>query len=117
MAGQRVLVVVSADPDTSHRANEAIRIALGILAGEHELTLVLLGPAAKVLGPGAEDAVDGDDLVRHLGTLRKLGQPFHVARDAIPSSPGWNAGGATVVPVSADELADLVARADRVLVF
>jgi len=114
---EHVLVVVSIDPETSHRTNEAVRIALGILAGENEVTLVLLGPAAKILGPEVEDYVDGEDTLKHVATLKKLGQVFHVERAAIPANADWNAGGPTVVPVSADELAALVARSDRVLVF
>ena len=32
---QPVLVIVSEDPRVSHRANEGIRIALGVVAGEN----------------------------------------------------------------------------------
>ena len=117
MAAEHVLVVVSVDPEASHRANEAIRIALGILAGENQVTLVLLGPAAKVLSPEVEDYVDGEDTLRHVATLKKLGQAFHVERDAIPAGPEWNAGGPQVLPISRDDLATLVAGSDRVLVF
>ncbi|HZS33231.1 MAG TPA: DsrE family protein [Methylomirabilota bacterium] len=117
---ERVLVVVSADPETSHRANEAVRIALGILAGDNPVTIALLGPGAKVLDPAAEDYVDGEDTLKHVATLTRLGQVFHVERAAIPADGGaraWNAGGAPVAPISTEELARLVAESDRVLVF
>ncbi len=121
MAAEHVLVLVSVDPEISHRANEAVRIALGIIAGENDVTLVLLGPAAKVLNPEVEDYVDGEDILKHVGTLKKLGQAFHVERDAIPHNGGqsgdWNAGGPEVVPISRADLAALVAKSDRVLVF
>lgn len=117
MPAEHVLVVVSADPETSHRANEAIRIALGIVAGENAVTLALLGPAAKILDDEVEEYVDGEDLARHRATLRKLGQVFHVEREAIRAGGGWNPDGATVVPLTRQELAGLVARSDRVLVF
>jgi hypothetical protein len=117
MAAGHVLVLVSADPETSHRANEAVRIALGIVAGENEVTLVLLGPAAKVLGPEIEDYVDGEDTARHVATLAKLGQTFRVERGAIPPDGDWNAGGPPVVPISTEDLARLIADSDRVLVF
>lgn len=117
MAAGHVLVLVSADPEASHRANEAIRIALGIIAGENEVTLVLLGAAAKVLGPDAEEYVDGEDTLKHVATLKKLGQAFHVEREAIPADPGWNADGPRVVPIGRRELAGLIATSDRVLVF
>jgi hypothetical protein len=117
VAAEHVLVVVGADPERSHRANEAVRIALGILAGENDVTLVLLGPAAKILSPEIEDYVDGEDTLKHVATLKKLGQSFHVERTAIPSPGEWNIDGPPVVPVSTEELAALIAKSDRVLVF
>jgi hypothetical protein len=112
-----VLVVVSVDPEKSHRANEAVRIALGILAGENAVTIALLGAGAKVLDADAEDYVDGEDLLRHLGTLKKLGQAFHVERNAIRSDSGWNPLGLEVVPMDRAELAGLLAGSRRALLF
>ena len=112
-----VLVVISVDPATSHRANEAIRIALGIIASENDVVIALLGPAAKILSPEVEDYIDGEDIVKHLTTLKKLGQTFQVERDAIPGDAEWNAVGVAMVPLDGNRLADLVARSRRVLVF
>jgi DsrE/DsrF-like family len=112
-----VLVVVSVDPETSHRANEAVRIGLGILAGENAVTIVLLGAGAKVLDAEVEDYVDGEDLVRHLGTLKKLGQVFHVERAAVRLGGDWNPLGLPVVPIDLTELAALVAGSRRMLFF
>ncbi len=117
MAAEHVLVLISADPETSHRANEAIRIALGIIAGENDVTIVLLGPAAKIFHPDVEDYVDGEDILKHVTTLKKLGQAFHVAREAIPANGAWNASGPPVIPITREGLAALVAQSDRVLVF
>lgn len=112
-----ILVVVSVDPTTSHRANEAIRIALGILAGENAVVIALVGAGAKVLDGVVEDYVDGEDIARHLATLGKLGQAFHVERPAIPVDPRWNPSGVGVVPIDRAGLADLVTASRRVLVF
>jgi sulfur relay (sulfurtransferase) DsrF/TusC family protein len=112
-----VLVIVSVDPETSHRANEAVRIALGILAGENPVTIALVGPGVKVLSADAEDHVDGEDLLRHLGTFKKLGQVFHVERSGIPEGASWNPAGVTVVPLDLDGLARLVTASRRVLTF
>jgi hypothetical protein len=112
-----VLVAVSVDPQTSHRANEAVRIALGILAGENTVTIALLGAGAKVLDAEVEDYVDGEDLLKHLGTLKKLGQAFHVERVAIRADPGWNPLGLEVVPIDRTELGRLLAESRRALVF
>jgi hypothetical protein len=112
-----VLVAVSVDPETSHRANEAVRIALGILAGENAVTIALLGAGAKVLDADVEDYVDGEDLLKHLGTLRKLDQAFHVERSAIRPDPGWNPLRLEVVPIDREDLARLLAGSRRALLF
>jgi hypothetical protein len=120
MAAEHVLVLISADPATSHRTNEAIRIALGILAGENDVTVALSGPALKVFTPEVEDLVDGEDIQKHLGTLKKLGQVFHVHRDsaaAFERDGRLCPDGATLVPFTTDELAGLIARSDRILAF
>jgi hypothetical protein len=112
-----VLVVVSVDPETSHRANEAVRIALGILAGENTVTIALLGAGAKILDADVEDYTDGEDLARHLGTLKKLNQAFHVERSAIRPDRGWNPLGLGVVPIDRSDLAGLLAESRRALLF
>jgi DsrE/DsrF-like family len=112
-----VLVVVSVDPETSHRANEAVRIALGILSGENTVTIALLGAGAKVLAADVEEYSDGEDLLRHLGALKKLGQALHVERSAIRSDPGWNALGLEIVPMDGKDLAGLLAESRRAILF
>lgn len=112
-----MLVAISVDPETSHRANEAIRIALGILAGENEVVVLLLGPGAKVLDADVEEYVDGEDLLKHLTTLRRLGQAFHVERGALRDDPTWNPLGVETIPVDRPDLARLLARSRRALVF
>jgi hypothetical protein len=112
-----VLVLIRTDPETSHRANEAVRIALGILAGENPVVIALLGPATKILGGAVEDYVDGEDLLRHLGTLKRLGQAFHVETAGRPAGPEANPAGVTILPLDAETLARLTRDSRRVLVF
>jgi hypothetical protein len=115
--GQPTLVVISEDPRVSHRANEAMRIALGVVAGETPVQIVLTGPAVHLLDEDTDDLVDGDDIAKYRASLRKLGVPFHVEDGAIPTALGWNAGGHPIVPVGLDGLAALASRATRVLAF
>jgi sulfur relay (sulfurtransferase) DsrF/TusC family protein len=112
-----VLVLVSVDPETSHRANEAVRIALGILAGENAVAIALLGAGARVLDADVEDYVDGEDLVKHLATLKKLGQRFHVERSAVARGADWNPTGLAVVAIDRADLAGLLAESRRTLAF
>jgi hypothetical protein len=114
---QPVLVLISVDPRESHRANEAMRIALGVVSGENEVRVVLTGPAAHLLDAETDDLVDGDDIAKFRANLRTVGVPFHVEAGAVPADPDWNADGHPVVPVTAAEIAELVRASRRTLVF
>ena len=113
---QPTLVLISEDPRRSHRANEAMRIALGIVAGENAVRVVLTGPAVHLLDDDTDDLVDGDDIARFRASLRKLGVPFHV-EGALPPRDGWNGDEHPVVPVTAADVAAMVPGATRFLVF
>ena len=89
-----------------------MRIALGIVAGENEVRIVLTGPAVHLLDDDTDDLVDGDDIAKFRAALRKLGVPFHV-EGAPPAAADWNADGHPVVPVTPDEIAALRRRAPR----
>jgi hypothetical protein len=115
--GRPVLVVISEDPRVSHRANEAMRIALGVVAGENEVAVVLSGPAAHLLDADTDDLVDGDDIAKFRAALKKLGIVFHVEAGAAPRDPDWNADGHPVAAIDAEGVAALAARASRYLVF
>jgi hypothetical protein len=112
-----IVVVISVDPRRSHRANEAMRIGLGVTAAENEVTFVLTGAAVHLLDEDTDELVDGDDIAKFRAALRTLDIPFHVEASAVPSRPGWNSEGHRVVPVSAGEIGDLIARGRRFIVF
>ena len=114
-AGPPVIVLISTDPRSSHRANEALRIALGIAAGETDVAVVLTGAATHLLDEDTDDLVDGDDILKFRAALKKLGLPFHV--DSLREEAGWNADGHVVIPVDAAGVAALAAKASRFLVF
>ena len=117
-ASQPIVVLISEDPRASHRANEALRIALGIVAGENQLTVILTGPAAHLLDSDTDDLVDGEDIARHRAALRKLGVLFHVEKSAIPSTgDAWNEERLPFVLVSGEEIAGLMARGRSFIVF
>jgi hypothetical protein len=111
-----VVVLISADPRTSHRAFEAMRIGVGIVAGENAVTFVLAGPAVHLLDADTDDLVDGDDVAKFRASLRALGVPFHVEVSAIPAAD-WNEDGHEIVPVTSDDVATLLRGARRALVF
>jgi predicted peroxiredoxin len=112
-----VLVLISEDPRASHRANEAMRIALGVVAGENEVSIVLAGAGAHLLDEDTDELVDGDDIAKVRASLRKLGIPFHVEADSVPPDASWNAEGHPVRPIDTEGIAALAARASRFIVF
>jgi len=113
-----VLVVISADPRTSHRAFEALRIGVGIVAGENEVVFVLTDGAVHLLDDDTDDLVDGDEIAKFRTTLRTMGVPFHVEAAAMPPADGaWNVERHPVVPVGRADIAALARRARRALVF
>ena len=114
---QPTLVIISEDPRLSHRANEAMRIALGVVAGENEVSIVLAGAAVHLLDDNTDELVDGDDVAKYRASLRKLGVPFHVEGPAPPEGRGWNGEGHAVIPVGPDGVAALASRASRFVVF
>jgi hypothetical protein len=112
-----VLVLISCDPRDSGRAFEAMRIGVGVVAGENAVTFVLSGPAVHLLDADTDDLVDGDDIAKFRENLKRLGVPFHVETSSVPGDPDWNADGHPVVRVTREEIADLVRRGRRFLVF
>jgi len=114
---QPVLVLIGLDPRVSHRANEAMRIGLGVVSGENEVTFVLRGPGVHLLDADTDELVDGDDIAKFRASLKALGIPFHVEETAVPADADWNADGHPIVPVSLERIADLVRQSRRALVF
>jgi hypothetical protein len=109
--------VIASDPRQSGRAFEAMRIGVGVVAGENEVAFVLRGPAVHLLDGDTDDLVDGDDIAKFRENLRMLGIPFHVEAEAIPSDPEWNPDGHAVVPLTRDAIAALVRASRRALLF
>jgi hypothetical protein len=117
VSGEPVLVLISADPRRSGRAFEAMRIGIGIVAGENTVSFVLTGPGVHLLDADTDDLIDGDDIAKFRENLKRLGVPFHVDSASVPDDPDWNADGHPVVRATRETITDLVRAARRVLVF
>lgn len=111
---KRVAVVIAEDPTKTHRPVEALRIALGLCAGDHETTIVLLGRAPLLLTDETDDVVDEDILEKYRPSLAQLDVPFIVesgaATDALLED-------FSVVQKSAGEIRALLQSSERTLVF
>lgn len=111
---KRVAVVISDDPHFTARPVEALRIALGLCAGDHDTTVVLLGPASRLLMEDTEEIVDAEILEKYLPSLKHLAVPFIVE----PGTPmnSWSEDFSVTIRTT-DEIRQLVRSADRSLIF
>ncbi|MBH0202989.1 MAG: hypothetical protein HP496_12035 [Nitrospira sp.] len=69
---KHIAVVIQEDPRKSHRPVEALRIALGLSAGSHNTTVVLLGEAACLLGDETDEILDIEILEKYLPSIKQL---------------------------------------------
>jgi hypothetical protein len=78
-----VLIVVTADPRSSARAAEAVRIAAGTAAWQRvSVSLYLRDAATLALGEVTDELVDEDVFRQHLPDLAGAGQPVYVQAGA-----------------------------------
>jgi hypothetical protein len=108
------IVVVQEDPRKSHRPVEALRIALGLAAADHAVTVVLLDTAPILLREDTEDLIDRDILETYLPSFKQLAIPF-VTR--ISDLPQDTQPGLVVQKQAPAAIHQLIATADHTLVF
>jgi sulfur relay (sulfurtransferase) DsrF/TusC family protein len=111
---KRIAVVISEDPCVTARPVEALRIALGLCAGDHEMTVVLLGRSSLLLMKDTEEIVDVDVLEKYLPSFKHLSVPFIVEPGT--AMDAWS-GKFSVTTQTADEIRRLVQTVDRSLIF
>lgn len=110
-----IVTVIREDPRDTPRAVEALRIALGLSAGENPLTVILLGQAPLLLSENIDDVQDVEILEKYLPSFKHLKIPFIVplgARSTFSLDVEFTAREAPP-----EEVIHLVAAADRTLVF
>ena len=111
---KRIAVVISEDPRATARPVEALRIALGLCAGDHKLTVVLLGQAPLLLNEDTEEIIDVDILEKYLPSFKHLSIPFVVEQGTVVNVI---AEGFSVTTLPVDEIRHLVRSVDRSLIF
>ena len=110
-----IVVVIREDPRKTHRAVEALRIALGLSAGDNPMTVVLLGQSPLLISEDPEDIVDGEILEKYLPSFKHLEIPFTVLSGTgshFHLDPGFR-----VSELSQEAIQMLIAGSDRTLVF
>ena len=110
-----IAVIVRENPFKTHRAAEALRIALGLSTGDNPLTVVLLNEAPVLLAEEPQDLVDADILSKHLPVIKELKIPFVVPRGA--KAKFALDSDFAVREASPEEITALIKSTDRVLAF
>lgn len=111
---KRIAVVISEDPCVTARPVESLRIALGLCAGDHDTTVVLLGRAPLLLMKDTEEIVDVDILEKYLPSFKHLSVPFIVETGTIMNA--WS-DNFSVTQRTANEIRQFIRSVDRSLVF
>ena len=110
-----VTVMIRQNPQKSHRAAEALRIALGLATGPNPLTVLLLDEAPLLLGEDIDDLISADILEKHLPVLKELEISFVVpesTRSRYRLDPGFR-----IREVPSAGIAALIVQSDRLLAF
>ena len=112
-----VVVLIQCDPMKSHRAVEALRIAMGLGSNNEgrDLTLILSGRAPFLLAEDTSDIIDADILEKYLPTYIEWQTPFMIATNA--DSPERLVPDVITKPITEAEITSSLETTDRVLVF
>lgn len=111
---KRIAVVISEDPTVTARPVEALRIALGLCAGDHETTVILLGRSPLLLMKDTEAIVDVDILEKYLPSFKHLSVPFIVEPGT--AIDAWS-DSFSVTTQTTDEIRQFIRTVDRSLIF
>ena len=109
--------MIQVDPTKSHRAVEALRIALGL--GSHnegqDISIVLCSRAPYLLAEDSDDIVDAEILEKHLPVFVEWGTPFFIVIDA--ETPHHYLADVVTKPITTAEISVALESADRTLIF
>ena len=101
----------------SHRAVEALRIALGL--GSHnegkDINLILSGRAPFLLADDTGEVIDGEILEKHLPVFIEWGTPFSIATNA--ETPSRYIQGCVTKPITLTEITTTLETSDHFLIF
>ena len=112
---KNLVILIREDPIKTHRASEAIRIALGLSTGPNPVMIVLLENARQLISDDAFDLPDGEILEKYLPAIKNLELPIVVP---IGSGKTFSLDQEfNIQESSPSHIASLVSHADRVLNF
>lgn len=111
-----VVVLIRSDPETSPRAVEGVRIALGLASGEHAVEVILTGRAPLLLTPDTDTFVDGEMAEKFLSTLQEFIPTFYIDQESA-KEVDLSESDYKTVPLSKKEIAEKIAAAQCFALF
>ncbi|MCG3113030.1 MAG: DsrE family protein [Candidatus Manganitrophus sp. SB1] len=111
-----VVILIRSDPETSHRAVEGIRIALGLASGDHAVEVILTGRAPLLLTPDTDTFVDGEMAEKFLSTLQEFIPTFYIDQESA-KEVALSESDYKTVSLSKKEIAEKIAAAQRFALF
>jgi sulfur relay (sulfurtransferase) complex TusBCD TusD component (DsrE family) len=112
---KNLVILIREDPIKTHRASEAIRIALGLSTGPNPVMIILLENARQLISDDAYDLPDGEILEKYLPVIKNLKLPIVVPIGSVKDF--FLDQEFTIQESSLSQIASLVSHADRVLTF
>ncbi len=112
---KKIVVLIREDPSKTHRASEALRIALGLSTGPNPISIILLDNARQLVSEDAYDLPDGEILEKHLPVIKNLEIPIIIplgSREIFSIDEEF-----TIQESSPSQMASLLGQAASVLVF
>lgn len=112
---KELVVLIREDPSKTHRASEAIRIALGLSTGPNPISIILLDNARQLVSEDAYDLPDGEILEKHLPVIKNLEIPIIIpigSRETFSIDEEF-----TIQELTPSQMSSLLGQADRVLAF
>lgn len=112
---KELVVIIREDPSKTHRASEALRIALGLSTGPNPISIILLDNARELVSEEAYDLPDGEILEKHLPVIKNLEIPIIIpigSREKFTIDEEFS-----IQESSTSQIASLLGKADRVLTF
>ena len=112
---KNLVILIREDPTRTHRASEAMRIALGLSTGPNPIKIILLENARQLISDEADDLPDGEILEKYIPAIKNLELPI-----VVPIGSGETFAldqEFTIQELSPSQIASLVSHADRVLTF
>jgi len=112
---KKIVVLIREDPSKTHRASEALRIALGLSTGPNPISIILLDNARQLVSEDAYDLPDGEILEKHLPVIKNLEIPIIIplgSREIFSIDEEF-----TIQESSPSQMASILGQAASVLVF